>query len=377
MARKPHRKHPQIDISIDRLNLDTDNPRLPADTQGKGETELLRTLHRGFNLGELINSMLQNGYFEEEPLVVIPKKLSKKLSSNKTSKKEFEEFIKNEKTTFTVVEGNRRLAAAKIITSPEIRNSLKIKNWTEPSTAILDDINVLPAIVYCTRDEVVPYLGVRHIVGIQKWDSYAKARYIAKLVDEGKKLKDVENQIGDSQGSARKNYISYKLVQQSKDEFEYNTENAEEHFSLLILAIGQGKIKRYLGLPTRIKDTDPEAPVPKEKVDNLNNLMSWLYGDERDPPVIKESRDITNYLTYVVESPNALKHLEKTRELVEAYDLSDGEEKMVLRYLAKANDQLKTVLGIVHLHKTEDVKEEAEKCHKTSQQILKTVKEDE
>ena len=42
MAIKPHRKHPQVDISINRLHLDTDNPRLPADVQGKGEAELLK-----------------------------------------------------------------------------------------------------------------------------------------------------------------------------------------------------------------------------------------------------------------------------------------------------------------------------------------------
>jgi hypothetical protein len=377
MARKQNRKHPPLNINIDRLSLDTNNPRLPADIQGKGEAELLNTLYRGFNIEELIDSMRQNGYFEEEPLVVIPNKLPQKLSNSKSCKSEFEQFINNKKTTFTVVEGNRRLAAAKIITSDEIRSSLKIKNWTDARPEIIEDLSELPAIAYCSRDEVVPYLGVRHIIGIQKWDSFAKARYIANLVDGGKSLSDVENQIGDSQGSTRKNYISYKLVQQSKDEFDYNTENAEEHFSFLTLATGLGGIKRYLGLPTKIKDTNPEAPVPNGLIDNLKNLMSWLYGDERNPPVIKESRDITNYLTHVVESPNALKHLERTRDLLAAYDLTDGEEKMILRYLANANDKLKTVLGIVHLHKTKDVVDEAEKCHKTSIQILKTVKESE
>jgi len=377
MATKPHRKHPQIDISIERLHLDTDNPRLPADIQGKGEAELLRTLYRGFNLDELIDSMFQNGYFEEEPLVVIPNKLSKKLLSSKTSNKGFEEFINDEKITFTVVEGNRRLAAVKIITNPEIRISLKIKTWKDPSPEVLDDLSMLPAIVYCTRDEVVPYLGVRHIVGIQKWDSFAKARYIARLIDNDMSIEEVEAQIGDSQSSARRNYISYKLLQQVHDEFDYDTKEAEEDFSLLILAIGQGKIKRYLGLPTRIKDTDPESPVPKENVDNLKNLMSWLFGDEKNKPAIEESRDITRYLSHVVDSPNALKHLERTRDLIAAYDLSDGEEQLILRYLTNANGKLQTVLGIVHLHKTEDVIEEVEKCSETTKQLLKTVKDDE
>ena len=375
MAKKLHRKHPQIEISVDRLYLDPDNPRLPEDAQGKSESELMKYLYRGFNLDELVNSMSQNGYFQEEPLVVIPQKLSKELKREDVCSKKFADYINDEKTKFTVVEGNRRLASAKFITSEEIRNSLNIKHWKDPSTQIIESLRYLPAIVYRDRSEIIPYLGVRHIVGIQKWGSYAKARYIAKLIDEGKKLQEVEAQVGDSQGSIRKNYISYKLLQQARDEFDYDTKAAEEDFSLLILAIGQGKIKRYLGLPKRIKDTDTESPTPNENVDNLKNLMSWLFGDERYDPVLKESRDITSYLSHVVESPEALKHLERNRDLSAAYDLSDGEEQMVLRYLANANDKLQTILGLIHRHKTEDVIDEVEKCSETTKQLLKTVKE--
>ncbi len=375
MAKKPHRKHPQVEIGIDKLFLDPNNPRLPEDAQGKRESELMKYLYKGFNLDELVDSMSQNGYFQEEPLVVIPQKLPKEIKQEDVYSKKFEVYINDEKTKFTVVEGNRRLAAAKLITRSEIRVALNIKHWNEPTHEIIEDLSSLPAIVYRKRSEVVPYLGVRHIVGIQKWDSYAKARYIANLIDEGKKLQEVEAQIGDSQGSARKNYISYKLLQQARDEFDYDTKAAEDDFSLLILAIGQGKIKRYLGLPTRIKDTDTESPAPNEKVDNLKNFMSWLFGDERYDPVIKESRDITSYLSHVVESPEALKHLERTRDLSAAYDLSDGEERMVLRYLATANDKLRIVLGLVHRHKTEDVIDEVEKCSETTKQLLKTVKE--
>ena len=215
------------------------------------------------------------------------------------------------------------------------------------------------------------------LYGIQKWDSYAKARYIARLIDSGMKLEAVEAQIGDSQGAVRKSYISYKLLHQARDEFDYDTKAAEDDFSLLILAIGQGKIKRYIGLPRRFSDVNTESPTPNENIDNLKNLMSWLFGDERNKPVINESRDITNYLSHVVDRPNALKHLEIKRDLLAAYDLSDGEELMILRYLAIANDKLQTVLGLIHRHRTGDVKDEVEKCNETTQQLLKTVKESE
>jgi len=180
LSKKLHRKHPQIEISVDRLYLDPDNPRLPEDAQGKSESELMKYLYRGFNLDELVNSMSQNGYFQEEPLVVIPQKLSKELKREDVCSKKFADYINDEKTKFTVVEGNRRLASAKFITSQEIRNSLKIKHWKDPSTQIIESLRYLPAIIYRDRSEIIPYLGVRHIVGIQKWGSYAKASAVSK-----------------------------------------------------------------------------------------------------------------------------------------------------------------------------------------------------
>jgi len=254
MAKKANqissRRRPQLNIKTERLFLDKDNPRLPENIQGQNEAELLKALYKGFNLDELINSMRQNGYFDEEPLVVIPRNMPTKLSRANVSSDEFIKFINSNTTTFTVVEGNRRIAAAKLLIDSGLRSQLNIRQWEEVKPEIIEELKLLPAIVYSKRSDVIPYMGVRHIVGIQKWDSYAKARYIARLIDQRKTLSEVETQIGDSQGSVRKNYISFKLLQQAKDEFDYDTKSAETKFSLLILAVGQGKIKRYLGLPT-------------------------------------------------------------------------------------------------------------------------------
>lgn len=369
-------RRPRLDLPVERLFFDKDNPRLPEEIQGKNQAELLKALYRGFNLEEVGESMAQNGYFDEEPLVVIPHKLPRKLHRVDPNKKEFQAFIEKTDTQFTVVEGNRRLAAVKVLLDSGLRDKLRVRHWPEVAAGIREQLEVLPVIVYPKREQVVPYLGVRHIVGIQKWDSYAKARYIASLVDKGRSLSKVEAQIGDSQGSARKNYISLKLLEQAESEFDYDTQKAKSSFSLLMLGIGQGKIKRFLGLPTRVNDTNIEAPVEKNKLDNLENLMSWLFGDERNLPVIKESRDITNYLSHVVESEESLKHLQRTRDLVSAYDLSDGEEKMVLKYLTDANRKLEVVLGLVHRHReSTDVITEVEKCEGTVEQLVKRVKD--
>ena len=71
------RKRPQLDVGIGRLHLDSDNPRLSEECRGNSEAELLSILFKKFYLDELAISMAKNGYFDEEPLVAVPRNLSK------------------------------------------------------------------------------------------------------------------------------------------------------------------------------------------------------------------------------------------------------------------------------------------------------------
>ena len=69
------RKRPLLDIKVERLELDPSNPRLPKDFRDKNQSEILSILKRYFDLDELAYSMAENGYFDEEPLVAVPKNL--------------------------------------------------------------------------------------------------------------------------------------------------------------------------------------------------------------------------------------------------------------------------------------------------------------
>ena len=188
------RKKPQLDIPISRLELDPKNPRLSEEAQGSSQDELVTHLFDNFDLDEIAESMAKNGYFDEEPLVVIPKRLPKKLQQREYREsaegvKEYKIFIEDEKTEFVVAEGNRRLATAKLLHDSDLRSRLKRgKSWPIPTTEVLNDISNLPAIIYAERVDVLPYLGVRHITGNKKWDSYAKARYIAEMIQSGKSV---------------------------------------------------------------------------------------------------------------------------------------------------------------------------------------------
>lgn len=369
------RKRLQVNKPISLLHLDSRNPRLPEEAQGKSEGEVLNVLYREFFLDELASSMAENGYFDEEPLVAVPLKLPIGLEDADPNSSEFREFVSRDSTELIVVEGNRRLAAARLLLDLELREKLRIKHWPSPSEPVADDLKILPVIVYLRRSEIIPYLGVRHIVGIQKWDSYAKARYVVQLIESGLSIEEVKAQFGDKRDSVTPSYVGYKLLEQVENEFDFDTRQARTDFSLLLLAIRQGNIKRFLGLPSRLSEVDPGEPVATKKLGNLRTLVSWIFGDGKKTPVISESRDITNYLSHIVASPEAVAYLESTRDLLGAFDLSGGEEQMLMNCLHQANSRLEKALSVAHRHRIPDVVLGVEKCEQTVKTLLKVVRD--
>jgi hypothetical protein len=382
-------KKPQLDISIDRLELDPKNPRLSEEAQGSSQDELITHMFDNFELDEIAQSMAKNGYFDEEPLVVIPKKLPRALKTKANrdtpeGKKTYLEFIQNKDTEFVVAEGNRRLATAKLLNDQSLRARLRRgKSWQIPSPEVLEDISILPVIVYPERVDVLPYLGVRHITGNKKWDSYAKARYIDEMLKAGKTVSDVEQDVGDKGQAVRKSAVSFNLLRIAKSELNYDITKAKENFSLLLLAVGGVGIKQFLGWTKtdgeKIKSIplsgiDLDNPISDENQPKLRLLLEFLYGDgNKLQPAINDSRDITNYLGHVLTSETATKHLILTRNLIEAYELSDGEEVLIQKLLQLANNKLERALGIAHRHPTEDVIAEVRKCLATAIQLNKSL----
>lgn len=380
------RKRPLLNVSIDRLQLDPENPRLPEEIQGSDQAQLLKYLYQHFDLEEISSSMGVNGYFDEEPLVAIPKDIPAELcpSQEEPASQEYLNFL--DTATFVVAEGNRRLATAHILRDENLRKEFKVRSWPTISEAVRNDLDTLPVIIYPTRREVLPYLGVRHITGNKKWDSYAKARYISAMLEGGRTAKEIEEEVGDRTQAVVKNAIAYKTLQQAKDEFDFDISPARGQFSYMLLALGQRNIRAYLGW--KLKSTSPERtkmlpisdvpleqPVPDASLENLKDFLSFIYGDSSRRPVIEESRDITKKLTHVLGSSSATEHLIKTRNLDDSYELTDGEESMVKRFLALANRKLEAVSGVAHRHvENKEIVAEADKALKTADQLAKRLR---
>lgn len=368
---KTSNKRPSMLIPLDRISLDSLNPRIAAKNNNRTQIDLLNTLFNDFTLTEIIDSMLANGYFEEEPIVVIPSSDLEDLDWDSSSKKEIERVLRDKLTNdkdfkFIVVEGNRRVSAAKLITDSNLRGQVEsFRNDINPAQDVLEDLSLIPAIIYPNRQSVVSYLGVRHIVGVKKWETYSQVKYTADIIKnrmaEGVGLSEaisyVQTQIGNKTDKIKKNYVYALLLEQIErtDSVNVNILKLKERFSILMLAFGRPSIRKFVGLD--FNHIDNNNVIPEEKIDNLQELLTWIYGNDKKEAIITDSRQISKFLAPILDSPQSIKVLRETGSLQDAYEQSEGEKEFLVKKINTAKNNVQRALSLVYKYSSDsDIK---------------------
>lgn len=341
-------------LKVSQLLFDSQNFRLPEDAQGSHQNEVLEILDQGFRLLQIGESLADNGYFIEEPLVVIPGPHDK----------------------YIVVEGNRRLAALKLLLEKDLRSLSKDSDaWEALAKRLKEDLSEVPVVKHRSRDELIPVLGYRHIAGIEMWDPLAKAIFISGLVDQKGKSADfaeIAREIGKRSDFVRKQYITHRTYLQARDVFHIDVSELEKTYSVFYRAItGNPRIAQFIGLSKSKSPWALKRPVPPRMADALVELIGYIHGTEKVEPVITDSRQLTK-LGEVLASKRALNNLRVNRKLERAHELSIDEMQRLLENLALASDCLDETLKYAHRHKSSRrVKEMVRRCLQTMQQIAK------
>jgi hypothetical protein len=311
-------------LPLDDLLLDAQNPRLVVDLDTTQE-ELLELLFEEESLDELVGSFIENGYFEEEPLVVV-----------------------DEPEGHVVVEGNRRLATLKLLLSKKLRERVGADDWPTLSKTERDRLREVPVIVYDERSEVVPYLGFRHITGARKWGPFQKARFIARLVDEDYALEDIEGIVGDETKVVKRLYQEYIVFRQAA-ELEFPVRRVRRRFSLLEVTLSQRPIKTFLGIPHLLPSGRVDRVVPEEREDELIDVLTWVFGENSREAVITDSREIPT-LARVIGNEDALEVLRRTDDLEAATEMVGGEAQFLLRRLGAAERGVRDASSLIALY---------------------------
>ena len=317
---------PEI-VPIEQLHLDARNPRIEELGEDLDEEKILEILWREYSVDEVAMSIAQNGFFPHEPL-----------------------FVTEENEKLVVVEGNRRLAAVRLLRQPDLRRRLQATNLPDISEKAADDLGSLP-VIRCQRETIWQYVGFKHVNGPQPWDSFAKAKYIAWVKNDlGIDLGDVARTIGDTHSTVIRLYRAYMALQQAEHKGGYSPEQrTRRHFSFshLYTGLDYPGIRRF----TRVADLDPPIanPIPKNKLKEFGELCGWLWGDKTTGKValIKSQNPDLRRLDEALQSKQGLSALRAGYGISVAVDIARGDTALFREALLKAKQSLQEARGKV------------------------------
>lgn len=324
-------------LPVDRLLLDPQNPRLASSGLGEkpSQFEIAELMWTDEAVDELVLSIAANGYFEEEPVFVIP------------------QAPEREHTKYYVVEGNRRLTAVRILLDDNLRKKLRATRLPTIDEQAKTALRELPVSIYPDRRSLWAYVGFKHINSPKQWDAYSKAQFVAYVHDTYEiELSEISKSIGDQHETVRRMYRGYKVLKQAEEDDIFDIQDryaSRFYFSHWYTALSYAQFQKFLGIEP--EDFEKPKPVSKSHYDELGELLTWIYGrtSKKTAPVVRKQNPDLNDLRDVIDSPSALDALRSGYPLKRSHEISVGDERRFREALTRAKEEIQQANGTVTL----------------------------
>lgn len=251
-----------------------------------------------------------------------------------------------------VMEGNRRLAACLILSGDEraARQSKRAEQyqqiWAAHGRKPVDPVPVIMFDAQEQKQELLSYLGVRHIASSQPWDSYAKAAWVAKVVEESNLgVADVALMIGDQHRTIGRLLEGFYFIEQLISSGQFRPQDSvrrgrgsvtEYPFSWVYTMLGYTTVRQYLQLP---EDAARRDPLEEETLPKAGLLVRSMFGDagRGRNSAIDDSRDI-GALASVFASSEKISLLEQGKSVEEIERVTKPIDQRLRQGLAKIRE---------------------------------------
>lgn len=311
-----------LPVDVADLRLDPQNPRLPPDLNFSLEEQhaIALYINKHFDPLKIAQSIEEHRFFESEPLIAV-----------------------KQGGVYVVIEGNRRLTALMGLRDSNLRGQFADENrgWVRLSGATAP--TEVPVLVVSHPKDVAALLGYRHISGIEPWDPYAQARFIAQLVDrDGHSLDEVAELVGRTRTEISSKYRDFEVLRQV-DEMGIDTSRARKSFGVFNNAMQRRGIRKYIGAPDP-RQVDPGFwPLTDGNEGNARTLLKLIFGDRRgEGRVIFDSRQLGDLAKVLnEESGSALEVLIRSGDIAEAMEATQDLDERFARAVRRARDQAK------------------------------------
>lgn len=280
-------------VEIKDLWFDPHNPRLP-ELQGKEQKEIFRFLVDEIGIEDVLQSIAASGMIEGDPIIA----------------REAED-----KKHFYVIEGNRRLAALKLLNGEKIGDGEAEPTVPEIAAALKASIGKISIQTGWPGADIVAYLGYKHVTATRQWPPEAKARFVIDKVQgdfSPSNLASFAKRLGTTPPTLRRWIIALLALKQAEGAGKFDPKEApgRRYFGAFYTLLGSQQVQTFVGL---ITDPVTQNPVPEDHLQNLAEFIAWTVGTKKEPPFV-DSRD-QRELSAVLASPAALQHFRLKRKL--------------------------------------------------------------
>lgn len=320
------------DVEIKQLLFDPGNPRLP-ELLGKKQTEIFRFLVDDIGIDDVLQSIASSGVIEGDPIIA------------RNAEKEGQ---------FYVIEGNRRLAALKLLNGEKIGDGEDEPTVPAASAAAAPTIKKVKIQLGWTEHDLDTYLGYKHVTATREWPPEAKARFVISKVKgnfSSENLTSFAKRLGTTLPTLRRWLLAFLTLQQAQaaGKFDPKEAYAKRYFGTFYTLLGSEQVQTFLAL---MSDPITATPVPADHLPQLEEFIGWSIGTKAAPPVVNSRRQ--QKFNAVLSSPSALQHFRLRRDLDAALLYTEYNAKEISAKLLNA------AYGIEEcLPKLFDVREEA------------------
>jgi hypothetical protein len=323
---------PQYDFkNLGELELDAYNPRLPKSLQGKEEKDIIEFMLLEATTLELMMAIGENDFFLGEQLLIVPKVNSE---------------------GFIVVEGNRRLTAVKLLDNPDIATvqKSKVKQIYEEAEYHPKSI---PCLMFQDRDDILRYVGYKHITGIKSWRLLERGRHLFHLAEEmeeesfAKNCRELAKAIGSRKDYVERLLIAYQLYIKLEENKFYGIKDIDDtnfHLNYYVDSLRRSNIVNFLGL-----DLTSNNPLQNLSIDNFKELSFWFFKrNDQGITRAKGSSEDLGKLDAILSKESSLKAFREGMSLQEAFELTDELDNIFEREVKKSIASLENADRVIH-----------------------------
>jgi len=272
--------------------LDAKNPRIPPTGELLNQRALIAELVAHDKVYDLARNIVQNGYYPVESLIAV-----------------------KEDGNLVVVEGNRRLAALKLLIAPESAPDDDVAKFRALSNRIdKATIKRVKVVIAPDRQATAPVVMSRHTdVQVERWDPIMQASYYSSLLQNGLSIEDLSRQYNLQRRDVVQSTRLYKMYQLAcsldlPDQVKSVVHNPREFKATNLQRFYERPAsQRFLGISLSSDVPDVIGNIDKDEfLKGYTRIVSDVATGTIDSRVIGTTEQVAEYIARIptAEAPN-------------------------------------------------------------------------